>query len=1005
MVRPLPRVAAALTLAAALTASAVTASHAAPAEEVSSPTPVNAEDGRYVVLLKDEPLATYDGGVSGIESTKPAKGKRLDAHAPNAQKYVAHLKKRQRDLAAEIGATPDTTYQVTANGFAADLTASQVAKLRADKNVLGVYPDELRKVTAQTSTDFLGLGGDADGLGGVWEATGGVEHAGEGIVVGIIDTGIAPENPAFAGEKLKNQAATKTPGVPYTSGNEIVFDKADGGQFRSTMVTGEEWNKHSYSTKIIGGNWFGEGFGAVTDDDYLSPRDGDGHGSHTASTAAGNFGVEAEISGVDFGTVSGVAPAAKIAAYKACWNGPDPASTDDDGCAISDLVAAIDQAVADGVDVINYSIGGGSATSVLQPEDVSFFNAAAAGVFVAASAGNSGPGASTADHASPWYTTVAASTIPTWEGTVELGDGFRAPGVTVSIPDGETVTGEIVYAGDIPASGVAASDAALCLLGSVDDAAAAGKIVICDRGSNARVEKSQEIAESGGIGMIQTNVNPGDSLDNDFHSVPTVHVAAEYRDEILAYAGSAVTPTATLHSDNITEVVTPTPQVAGFSSRGPMNTETNDIIKPDVSAPGVAILAATANGKKDDPTFGILSGTSMSSPHVAGLAALYLGEHPDWAPADIKSALMTTAYDTVNGDGSANTDPFAQGAGHVDPTKMLQPSLLYSNAPDDWAGYLQGLDLYEFGLPEEAEIAPSDLNLASIGIGSLSAPETVTRTITATEDGTYTASVDVPGIDVTVEPSTVTLAAGESATVRITFTKGSAPAEQWATGFLTWTGGTNDVRSPVAVYPVTATAPTEVTGTGTTGAIEVPITSGVTGELALHTAGLAPAERLIDGDETTGAADDGYSYVVVEVPEGAELARFVQDSAADTGSDLDLFVYRVASPDDWRYYEMWQSASGSADEEVVITAPTAGTYLVEAHVYSYDAPFTWTLDAAVASPGEGLTAAPNPLPVTEGTDATYELSWNDLAADTTYYGVVRYGDSDIRTLVTVDPAP
>jgi subtilisin family serine protease len=1005
MIRPLPRAAAALTLALALTATAATAAHASPAEEVNPLVPVDAEDGRYVVLLKEDALATYDGGVPGIEATKPDKGNRLDAHAKNAQKYIEHLEKKQQRLADEIGALPDTTYQVTANGFAAELSSEQVAHLRTDKDVLGVFPDELRKVTAQTSPDFLGLGSDADGRGGVWEATGGVEHAGEGIVVGVVDTGIAPENPSFAGDKLKNQAATKKPGVPYTSGGQIVFDKADGTQFRSTMVTGEEWSKHDYSTKIIGAHWFGEGFGAVTDDDYLSPRDGDGHGSHTASTAAGNFGVEASVSGVDFGTVSGVAPAAKIAAYKACWNGPDPASTDDDGCAISDLVAAIDQAVADGVDVINYSIGGGSATSVLQPEDISFFNAAAAGVFVAASAGNSGPGASTADHASPWYTTVAASTIPTWEGAVELGDGFTAPGVTVSVPDGQTVTGELVYAGDIPAAGVAPADAALCLLGSVDDAAAAGRIVVCDRGSNARVEKSQEIAESGGAGVILTNVAAGESLDNDFHSVPTVHVAAEHRAAILDHARTAEAPTATLHSDNITGVITPVPQVAGFSSRGPMNAETNDIIKPDVSAPGVAILAATTNGEKEEPTFGILSGTSMASPHVAGLAALFLGEHPDWAPADVKSALMTTAYDTVNADGSANTDPFAQGAGHVDPTKMLQPSLLYSSGPTDWAGYLQGLDLIAFGLPEEAEVAPSDLNLASIGIGSLSAPETVTRTITATEAGTYTATAEVPGVEVTVEPSTVTLAAGESATVAITFTKGSAPAEQWTTGFLTWTGGTNDVRSPIAVFPVTASAPTEVTGTGTDGSLEVGITAGVSGELALNTAGLAAAERLVDGNETTGAADDGFTHSIVEVPEGADLARFVLDSAADTGSDLDLVVYRVVSEDDWRYYEMWQSATGSADEEVVITSPTAGTYVVESHVYSYDAPFTWTLDAAVASPDQGLEATPNPLPVEDGAEVAYELSWNGLVPGTTYYGVVRYGDSAVRTLVTVDTTP
>lgn len=996
------RAAAVVTLAALFTGSA-TASFAAAPEEVKSPVPIEAAAGHYIVLLKDAPLATYEGGESGIQRTRPDKGKQLDAHSANSQKYVAHLKKEQADVATEAGVTPDVTYQVTLNGFSADLTADQVAKISSDKNVLGVFPDEIHHPTAAVpSTEFLGLGDIDTGTGGVWDAVGGTAEAGKGIVVGVVDTGIAPENPSFAGDKLG-----KKPGAaPYLAGNAVVFDKADGGQFRSERVTGEQWSKQAYNTKLIGAQYFNSGAAAAGfsfKTDYASPRDLEGHGSHTASTAAGNFGVSASVEGIDFGKISGVAPAAKVAAYKACYGGPDPLVTDDDICASSDLLAAIDAAVADGVDVINYSIGGGAATTVLAADDIAFLNAAAAGVFVAVSAGNDGPGASTADHASPWYTTVAASTIPTYEGTVQLPNGFEAAGASVTVfpVPGGSVTGPVVYAGDAAAAGAAPAEAALCFLGTLDPAKVAGKIVVCDRGTNARVEKSQAVGEAGGIGMILVNVTPG-SLDNDFHSVPTIHIAHTFRTALLDYVRNTVGATATLVGENVTGVETPTPQVAGFSSRGPMLADGNDVIKPDVSAPGVAILAAVENAAGAAPKFGFKSGTSMSSPHVAGLGALYLGEHPNATPSEVKSALMTTAYDTVDGVGGTVTDPFAQGAGHVDPTKYFDAGLLYLNGPADWLSYLEGLGYGDFGGVEATDA--SDLNLASIGIGSLAGPQTVTRSVTSTKAGTFTASASVPGVTTVVSPSELTFgAAGETKEFTVTFTKTTAPAEAWATGFLTWTGAGTSVRSPLAVFPVTADAPEQVDGSGATGSVDVEITPGITGELPLHLAGLAPVETLVDGDETTGAATDGHSTYIVEVPEGAELADFTIDSSDDTGSDMDLVVYRVVSPTDLRYYERWSSATGSADEAVRIEAPTAGTYLVDTHVYSFSAPFTWKATSAVVTP-DGLgsfTATPNPLQVEQSVPETFSVSWSGLEAGS-YLGVVRYGDSQVRTVVSVD---
>jgi len=568
-----------------------------------------------------------------------------------------------------------------------------------------------------------------------------------------------------------------------------------------------------------------------------------------------------------------------------------------------------------------------------------------------------------------------------------------------------------VYAGDIPASGSSGADAAVCLPGTLDAAKAAGHIVVCDRGNNARAEKSQVVKDAGGIGMVLVNVPGGaDSLDNDFHAVPTVHLASAYRAAVLAYVQGGTDRPISLVGKNTTGVTTPTPQIAGFSSRGPMLADGSDVMKPDIAAPGVAILAATNNAPDEAPTFGILSGTSMASPHIAGLAALYLGERPNAKPAEIKSAMMTTAYDTVNADGSPNRDPFQQGAGQVDPKRMFNPGLLYLNDVVDWMAFLEGKGLADFpGDP----IDGSDLNAASISIGSLASAQTVTRTVTATERGTFTASVDVPGVNVTVSPSTLKFdRAGQKATYTVTFDNQSAPVEQWATGSLTWTSKKNTVRSPIAVFPVTADAPAEVTGTGVDGSTTVEITPGVDGNLPLGLSGLTPFTLLEDpdgrvvghsGDEASGDANKDVSWIV-DVPEGTTLARFDLDSSDDTGSDLDLTVYRVVSPDDLRYYEQWRSATGSADEQVTVTAPTAGTYLVVANVYATSAPMTWDMTYATVQPeGEGaLTATPNPLAVVRGEKTSYDLNWTGLTPGTRYLGLVQYGDSAVRTIVTVD---
>lgn len=944
--------------------------------------------GRYVVVLRDPAAASYAGGIRGLKAVV-GQGRSFRADAARTVTYTEHLADVQGAVADSVGARPLVSYSLTTNGFAADLTAKQAARLAADPRVGSVVEDELLHLAdASTSTGYLGLEGDD----GVWDSVGGVANAGKGIVVGVIDSGIAPENPSFAGAPLGKVDGA----APFKQGSSIVFHKSDGTDFRGTCVSGVQFTQAACTTKVVGAQFFVDGFGAdniggPSVGEYLSPRDGSSHGSHTTSTAAGDADVD-----TGGGHISGVTPAAKVAMYKACWSGPVAESDTDDGCATADLLSAIEAAVADNVDVINYSIGGGAAQTTNSLTDQAFMSAASAGIFVAAAGGNAGPDASTLDNASPWITTVAASTIPAPEGTVVLGDGQKLLGATVTVPGGG-LTGPLVDSVDAAAAGATGAD--LCRSHTLDPAKAAGKIVLCDRGEIDRTLKSAEVKRAGGIGMVLVNPTPS-STDLDAHTVPTVHLDADSYDAVHEYAGTPGA-TATLQAGNQTgHASVPVPQVAGFSSRGPVEADGSDLVKPDVAAPGVSILAATANAAGSDPTWGHMSGTSMASPHVAGLGALYLSQHPEATPAEIKSAIMTSATDTVDADGQPLEQPFAQGNGQVRPTAYLDPGLLYLNDVDDWQGYLASIGQSTTGA---AAVDGSDLNLASIGIGGLAGTQTVTRTVTATRAGTWTASVaGLPGATATVEPSTLTFAeAGEQHTFTVTIKRTDAPLGDFTTGYLTWTDGDGaTARSSLAVRPVAFDAAAEVAGTGTSGSASFTAHVGDDAEVALTTEGLARGSRV----EGTGAVGGPTHRYAVTVPDGATFARFDLD-AADDSSDLDMLVYRRSESGALTLVDT--SATGSADERVDLTDPTPGTYVVEVDFYAAGtagADLDYALTSYVLDPAHeqgGLTVDPTSIDGHVGDVPTLTASWSGLEPGA-YLGRVRFGDTGISTVVAVD---
>ena len=726
--------------------------------------------------------------------------------------------------------------------------------------------------------------------------------------------------------------------------------------------TGEGWTTDNCSKKVIGSRYYVEGFGEdnISPEEFVSPRDGDGHGTHTASTAAGNYGQKVVIDGKSYGTASGMAPAAQIAVYKVCWEGKEGV---DAGCAGSDLVKAIDDAVADGVDVINFSIGG-SESGVFDDVELSFLFAAEAGVFVAASAGNSGPGASTLDHVSPWLTTVAASTSAVNESTVVLGNGKKYIGASITDGIGSTAT---VLAADAALAGTDPDEARLCYPDVLDPAKAAGKIVVCDRGVVDRIGKSFEVQRAGGVGMIMVNTSPN-SLNADLHPIPSVHLDDVAGAEVTDYVSSAANPTASILAGENKGSTTKDPEVADFSSRGPSITNGGDILKPDLAAPGVDVIAAVAPPFNYGRSWDAYSGTSMSSPHVAGIAALLKDAHPKWSPAAIKSALMTTARDHVT-----TTDPFAQGAGFIRPNLAEHPGLVLDAGIDDWFRYLDGLcDCVGTGAP----ITGSNLNEASISVGALVGSQEVTRTFTNVSGSkrTYAPTVSgLAGVKVKIKPATFTIKPGKSKTVTVTLTRTTAPLGEWAKGSITWKAAVGArVRIPVTVKPEPIAAPGEVSGAITDDELAWDVVPGFTGPISASVTGLAGAtpdsgdiEQDLTFDPFAPVASAGAIAYDVVVPAGTSLVRF--DTDALDASDLDLYVLL-----DGELYDY--SATGSGDEQVTLVAPDAGTYT--AWVVGYDvgadgsAPYAQTnyvvgdsdegnaavaLSAASATSGQPLT--------------------------------------------------
>lgn len=956
--------------------------------------PVEYTDGYYFVQLEDEPVATYEGDQSGLQATAPEEGESIDFDSAAVEEYRDHLAAEREDVIDEHGLDAVSEYDTVFNGFATELTAEQAEELAASDEILSVERDEVYQLNTATTPDFLGLEGRHGSWNRYFEDP---ERAGEGVIVGVLDTGVWPENPSL--EPL-----------PEPRPDQDVIDQKWQGECEEGQDEDPDGNI-TCNNKLIGARWFDSRGNGDSPGHYASPRDSDGHGTHTMTTAAGNYQAPVTMDGEEFGTVSGMAPAARVAAYKVCWG----------GCPGADLVSGIEAAVNDGVDVINFSIGGGGTPEFVNAISLAFFNAAASGVFIAASAGNDGPG-STVDHQEPWVTTVAASTHDmTYRSDLTYGDTT-------------TTVGAINGAMDFPLK--SASDAAFddadseaaagCDPGTLDPAKTEGFGILCERG-NLFTDMANEVAAAGGTALVVRDVDDrGPASVVTSQAVPVMHVSYTDGLDLVDWLGRTGDPTVSVTTSE--RIGQNAPEVTAFSSNGPGLAAGQNLLKPDVTAPGAEVLAGMVPDVNRGNDYAAAQGTSMSSPHVAGLGALLMSANPDWSPMTVKSAMMTTAYTTdLDGDpiqrSGEDATPFDYGSGHVDGRDMFNPGLVYDSGPSDWVQYI-------CGTPEAHKIAetcdlfgsiePSQLNYPSITVAQVAGAYTVERTVTNVDDraALYMAKVDAPeGTTASVDQRWLYLRPGESATYELTVTRTDAAFDEWAFGSLTWKqigGGWNrhEVTSPITVKPAMLSMAEETTLDGAPGAATLTGTAGFDGSISTSVNGIVASDRneatLTDPTSGSFPTDDPVENSHVKAwefttPADASMVRFATfDEEHPAGTDLDLFVYLKG--DDGSLTLVGLSAAGGSNESV--TLPGGYTFVVYVDLWAGPDSVDSTLHSWVVPGGDEGNLAVDPVEqeVALGEEFDVNLSWSGLESGARYLGTLDYaseGETIGSTVVNI----
>ncbi|OIT30216.1 PREDICTED: CO(2)-response secreted protease-like [Nicotiana attenuata] len=694
------------------------------------------------------------------------------------------------------------SYKNGFSGFAARLSEAEAKSMAQRPGVVSVFPDPVLQLHTTHSWDFLKYQTD-EKINSSPSSGSDSSLIGADTIIGILDTGIWPESESFNDKDMGPIPA----------------------RWNGTCMDGQDFGSSKCNKKIVGARFYEE-----SDDSGTkiagSARDENGHGTHVASTAAGSPVAGASYYGLATGTATGGSPGSRIAMYRVCTTF---------GCRGSAIMKAFDDAIADGVDVLSLSLGSSPGLEPDFPSNpiaIGAFHAVEKGIVVVCSAGNSGPGPKTVVNTAPWILTVAATTIDRdFETDVLLGGNKLIKGGGINFGN---MTKSSVYPlihGNSTKSNdnVSEADARSCVPGSLDENKVKGKIVLCenlDDGGYFPSDKLDEVKSRGGVGFILIDDDER-TVAPKFKSFSAGVVSKKDGNEILAYINSTRNPVASILPTVSITKYKPAPVVAYFSSRGPAY-NTPNLLKPDITAPGVAILAAwpgndtseALRGQKP-PIFNLLSGTSMSCPHVSGIAATVKSVNPAWSPSAVKSAIMTTAIQTNNLKAPITTvsgskaTPYDIGAGEASTSGPLKPGLVYET---DVADYLQFLCSVSFNISQIKLISNtvpkdfscpnnstsemvSNMNYPSIAISSLkeNEPKKVTRTVTNTgeEASVYTAIIEAPtGLEVQVIPSKLEFTnKSKKLSYEVSF-KASSTSKEDLFGSITWTNGKYKVRSP-----------------------------------------------------------------------------------------------------------------------------------------------------------------------------------------------------------------
>ncbi|KAL2495657.1 Subtilisin-like protease SBT5.4 [Forsythia ovata] len=690
------------------------------------------------------------------------------------------------------------SYKRHINGFAAMLEEEEAAETAKHPDVVSVFLNQGRNLHTTHSWEFLML--ERNGVihpSSLWKKA----RFGEDTIIANLDTGVWPESQSFSDNDFG----------PIPSKWKGICQHDDG---------------FSCNRKLIGARYFNKGyvaFGGKISSNVSTARDYEGHGSHTLSTAAGNFVPGASVFGVGNGTAKGGSPKARVATYKVCFppiNGSE--------CFDADLLKAFDTAIHDGVDVLSVSLGGEPIDYFDDGLAIASFHAVRNGVVVVASAGNSGPIPGTVSNIAPWILTVAASTLDReFQADVKLQNGQYLKGTSFSKPLPKETFYPLISAAHAKAANALAKDAILCKPGTLDSKKVKGKILVCLRGENARMDKGEQASLAGAAGMILCNdETTGNEIIADPHVLPATQINYTDGVALFSYVNTSKDPLGLLMPPKAELNMKPAPLMAYFSSRGP-NIVTPEILKPDVTAPGVNIIAAYSEGTTPTENafdtrrtpFITESGTSMSCPHVAGVAGLLKTLHPEWSPAAIRSAIMTTARtrdNTVNPMADADNEkatPFAYGSGHLRPNRAMDPGLVYDLSVNDYLDFLCAIGYNQtminsftgskkhYDCPKKYSLL--NFNNPSITVPDLTGSVTVNRKLkNVSKPGIYVARIRQPaGVSVSVEPNFLKFdKIGEEKKFKLKIKSKKAGSEsEYVFGELLWSDGKHYVRSPIVV--------------------------------------------------------------------------------------------------------------------------------------------------------------------------------------------------------------